>query len=53
MDLAYLFTEEPVIGGLKYSTSEGGVIELSNDSDHGTDFDESYLQRVLSINKEK
>ncbi len=32
LDLAYLFTEDPVIGGPKYSTSEGGVIELSNDS---------------------
>jgi len=46
LDSAYLFTEDPVIGGIQYSTAEGGVIELTDKPGLGAEFDESYLEPI-------
>lgn len=45
LDSAYDFSHDPVIGGMRYDTEEGGVIYLSDDPGHGAVFDQAFLDK--------
>lgn len=44
LDSALSFSEDPVIGGLKYDQEIGGLIHLDNAPGIGAEFDERYLK---------
>jgi len=49
LDSAFGFKTEPVIGGMSYDKTIGGLIHLPDTPGHGATFDESYLDQKISI----
>lgn len=49
LDSALDFKTDPVLGGMRYDESEGGVIHLDDTPGHGGAFDESFLTDEISI----
>jgi len=49
LDSAFLFKEDPVIGGMTYDKAVGGLIHLSDEIGHGAEFDEAHLKDRISV----
>lgn len=49
LDSALGFKQDPVLGGMRYDESEGGVIYLDDTPGHGAAFDETLLTNELVV----
>lgn len=49
LDSALSFKADPVIGGMTFDAKVGGLMHLNDAVGHGAEFDESFLEAVVSI----
>jgi L-alanine-DL-glutamate epimerase-like enolase superfamily enzyme len=49
LDSAYIFSSDPVQGGIRYDDDIGGLIHLPDAPGHGAEFDEQQLQHVATV----
>lgn len=49
LDSAFMFKEDPVVGGITYDKTVGGLIHLPESTGHGASYNESYLKQCASI----
>ena len=49
LDSAFMFKDDPVVGGITYDKTTGGLIHMPTELGHGASYDERYLKSPVTI----